>query len=480
METTTYAPITKGYGQSTQASSISTPQVTVAMANGLGPGGSERTKALESAGAVPPGSPPKRKRRGADAPWQTHAAAAPEVTNGYALRKRKSPPGIEESLTPTTELPKKRVRKKVTERTKPAVPGLADTPVESPVVEEEAVEPSRSLEGSSTQVILTPKKRVRKKAIEQRRLEDILAPGLGAAPAVTMVATGTAAGGEKVASPMGKRRSRKGKERASPCPTPSVASVEFHPHNVLFLALSKNSYEDDWDSEATLDDELAYMKVNGEETDSDNSDWSASELIKDGKLVGPVSDLLLVAKPVEICGCGRILDEGREIPSVSMSQQPNPRQFLLGGFTDTQLQQCLRKKLDLEHDSQGSPAHALMLLRRQADVTEYADQFHAEVCAVTEVGENIRTIYSTMDKECDDCQRESREQIRRWEHKRDMIFDHGPSAIDLQGITMSEVVQHAQELLELKRLEARAKRQMEEEQCREMTTGRIYVPRDFF
>ncbi|KAF8454474.1 hypothetical protein BGX38DRAFT_265052 [Terfezia claveryi] len=357
--------------------------------------------------AVPRCTAPKMKRKVVDAPWQTHAVVTPEATSGYALRKRKSPKVVE---CATCEPPKKRVQRKAIAHDKPQ--GATGPPGDGPIAE-----------ASSTKVQKLP--------------------------------------------PTSPCMSSKGKERVSAFPTPSVTCPEIHYQNVL-VGVSGNSYDEDkWDSEATLDDGETHVKDNEEVFDGDDSDDSG--VTEEVKVAVLAPGLLLEDKPGDICACGRILDEERQKPSDSMSEQQEPRRFLLGGFTDAKFQQALKDKL--EQQTVPDCQDALLMWRRHVAVTEYAYQFHEELFAVTKIGENIRDLYHNMDYECDNCQRDSRYQIQQWEQKRDMIFDHGPSALSINGIGMSGAVGHTSQVLEFRRAEARDQRLKEEAQYGELWQG---------
>ncbi|RPB27747.1 hypothetical protein L211DRAFT_890826 [Terfezia boudieri ATCC MYA-4762] len=381
---------------------MSPPEVTITVDENLASDGLRSEKEpKDSPTAVPRRTAPKMKRKVVDAPWQTHAVVTPETT-GYSLRKRKSPKVVEFARASACEPPRKRVQRNIAHAK--ATGAKRDGPI---------------AEASSTEV---------------RKLQS--------------------------KSPC---KSRKGKERVSASPTPLVTSLEIHDQNVL-VDLSGNFYEDEWDSEATLDDGETHVKVNEQMIDSDVS--SVSYFTEEEIVAVPTAGLLLEDKPVDICACGRILDEERQKPSDSMSQQQEPRRFLLGGFTDAKFQQALKDKL--EQTVPDSPQDALLMWRRHVAVTEYAQQFHEQIFAVTKIGENIRDLYHTMDNECDNCQRDSRDQIQHWEQKRDMIFDHGPSALGMHGIGMSGAVGHTSQVHEFWRAEARDRRQKEEAQYGEL------------
>jgi len=458
MENTSSVTIAVAGEQSPEVTGISVPKVKFTVTDNLAPNalGGEKSP-TSSCIADPLSTPSKTKRRGSDAPWQTYPAITLEVTTGYALRKRKAPPVVQ---APSSESPKKRVRRTATDTDKPQkgpVPDFEHACAETTV--EEGAESLLPVVETSSSPITATKRRVRKSAVERRRQGDQSAPAVATAPEGVPIAEGNSTKVRNLESPKSRRQSRKGKERASDSPAPSVTSVEIHHHNVLVL-VSGNAYEDEWDSEAALDDELTNVEGNGEVMDEVYSDWTRFELTEDGAVVVPANDLLLDDKPVAICGCGRILEEEREKPS-AMCEQPDPRNLLLGGFTDARFQQALRDKLE-QQTVQDPPQDEFPMWPPYVDVTKYAGQFHEEIFAVTRIGDNICDLYYSMDNECGNCQRESRYQIQQLEEKLDMIFDLGLSALGMQGIDKSRIVGQDLQLLRLQRIEAREKRQKEE------------------
>jgi len=419
------------------------------------------------------GLPPKKKRRGAGAPWQTHVAVTPEVTSGYALRKRKSPLAIEAPSAPATVVAKKRACRKVVNINKPQ---------KSPVLTQEhpanpgASKSPPACEGPSILATPTPKTRLRKRAT---RPGGGSVSALVASPEGMPVVAGETSSSAKLqnaVSPNNNPKPNKGKERVRDSPVPPSSIVGTHHHNLLALSVPGSSDGDDWDAVETIEDNQSYAEAEGEGTGEDDCICSELKLTEEGRLIVPFTSLLLSEKSVDICACGKILDGDRGIPAVWMGQQPDPREFLLGGFTDTQLEQALRDRAEHEQGRQGSPEPEYLTSIQQTSldpwqqaVREYADQFHEQVYAVEQVGRSICALYETMAAECDNCRRQSRKLIRLWEHRRDMIFDHGHAAFGILDVNSPDIVKGEDHVfLELKRAEARARRQEEEAQAREI------------
>lgn len=453
MEATAFVSVPGANNWNYESSGIATPQDMIAVPSHHSAEGS--TEHGGPSGAIPPPVPSKRKKRGTGAPWQTHIGVTPVVTNGYGLRKRKSPPIVEATSVPTAEFPKKRVRKKA------LPPTLVDASA--------AARASKSSPGLGCSYPLaapTSRKRVPRETTHQGSAENSSGTAVAATTAAAPMTIETSGSGTMQGAVYPTRTPNERQERARDPTGPSVASMVTYHSDVPVLDFSRDS-DNEWNPEGTVEEEEVSTEIEEDNIDDDDWDWSECVFTEEGRQVVPATEFLLEDKQVDICACGRILGEEREIPPEWMSQHPNPRDFLLGGFTDTKLEQALKDKLNREQTKQDTALDEWLMFRLQAHVREYAQQFHDEVFAVQKIGENICELYENMDTECEECQAQSRTEIQRWKHQRDMIFDYGLAALGMHAIQTGGAVRNEHGVLELRRVHARAQRQLQEAQCRE-------------